>query len=339
MIEHIGSSTATPLRVVIVDDHVSTRRLLRRALAASASFEVVGEAGDGSQGLQMVGRLEPDAVLVDLDMPVLDGVGMIRGLRELPKRPRTLVLTSNGDRDVIARAIDAGADGYVLKGCRAEELRAALRQVAQGGSVLAPEVARRVVDDYARLLEERRERDLAVIETLATLVEARDAVTGDHCNNVARMGLALYRHVVGSEPEEDLVYGFMLHDIGKISIPDAVLLKPGPLDEFEIEIMRRHVELGTRIVGPMGFRPVVTDLIRAHHERWDGDGYPRGLRGTDIPIAARVFSVVDAFDAMTADRPYRKGMSRAAALEELIRNAGTQFDPAVVDAFLVLEAL
>lgn len=332
---HAGAAYR-PLRLLIADDQPQMRWMLRRALAGSAEFEVIAEAANGEEAIALAHRLKPDVALVDLAMPVLDGIGTIRALRASGIEVRALVLTGNGDRDSVAQALEAGADGYVLKGCAAEELRAAIREVGRGGAVLAPQIARGVVEDYARMLEEKRSRDLAVIRTLASAVERRDQVTGDHANNVARLSLALWEHMIGEEPEEDLVYGFLLHDVGKIAIPDSVLLKRGPLHPEEITTMRRHVEIGVELVSPLGFRPVVTDVIRCHHERWDGYGYPNGLRGEEIPFHARIFTVVDAFDSMTSDRPYRKGMSVERAIEELERAAGSQFDCACVEAFTAL---
>lgn len=324
---------AGPLRVLVTDDQPHMRLMLTEALSIGDAFQVVGQAADGVEAVESVRRLHPDVLLIDLVMPRMDGIEAIRQIRADHREVRILVLSSNGDRDSIARAIEAGADGYVLKGAGVSEIRAALRDVAGGGAVLAPAVAREVVDGFIGLVEEKRRRDVAVIRTLAAAVEARDQVTGDHINNVAGLTVALWRHMTGSQPEEELVYGFLLHDVGKISIPDAILLKPGPLDADEMATMRRHVEVGLGLIQPLGFGPVVTDVIRCHHERFDGAGYPNGLRGEQIPIHARMFSVVDAYDAMTADRPYRRGVVPARALEELIRHAGTQFDPECVAGF------
>lgn len=329
-------ATVAPLRVVVTDDQPHMRLMLAEALSLGDAFHVVGQAADGVEAVQQVARLHPDVLLIDLVMPRMDGVEAIRRIRASRDDVRILVLSSNGDRESIARAIEAGADGYVLKGAGVAEIRAALRDVAGGGAVLAPAVAREVVDGFIGLIEEKRRRDVAVIRTLAAAVEARDQVTGDHINNVAGLTVALWQHMTGSEPDEELVYGFLLHDVGKISIPDAILLKAGPLDAGEMARMRLHVEVGLNLIEPLGFGPVVTDVIRCHHERFDGDGYPNGLRGEQIPVHARMFSVVDAYDAMTADRPYRKGVAPARALEELIRHAGTQFDPECVGGFEAL---
>ncbi|HVL88752.1 MAG TPA: HD domain-containing phosphohydrolase [Actinomycetota bacterium] len=324
------------VRVVVTDDQPHMRLMLTHALSIGEEFEVVGQAADGAEAVELVESMQPDVLLIDLAMPNMDGFEAIKRIRRRGSRVRILVLTSNGDRASIAQAMENGADGYVLKGAGVEEIRVALRDVAAGGAVLAPAIAREVVDGFIGLVEEKRRRDVAVIRTLAAAVEARDRVTGDHINNVANLSVALWTHMVGSKPDEEMVYGFLLHDVGKISIPDSILLKPGKLDDDEMARMRRHVEVGLDLIEPLGFGRVVTDVIRCHHERFDGEGYPNGLRGEQIPIHARMFSVVDAYDAMTADRPYRKGMPPADALAELRRFAGTQFDPDCVDGFEAL---
>lgn len=323
------------IKVLIVDDEMSMRMMLRGALTG-AGFEVVGEAADGREGARLALELQPDVALIDLNMPGHDGVAMLRIVRAAGSSLRILVLTANAERASITAAIEAGADGYVLKGSRVDEIRTAIANVCAGGSALAPQVARSVLEDYTRVLEDRRARDLAVITTLAGAVEARDQGTGDHAQNVMRLSTALWRAFTGSEPDDEMHYGFLLHDVGKISVPDAVLLKPGPLYAEEVAVMRGHVEIGVGIVEPLGFPREVAEVIHCHHERFDGGGYPRGLRGEQIPLAARLFAIADAFDAMTRDRPYRSAMPVTAALVEIERCRGTQFDPDCVDAFVTM---
>ena len=177
-----------------------------------------------------------------------------------------------------------------------------------------------------------------MVRALAAALELRDDDTGGHADRVTRLGLRLTREVapeLAASPE--LEYGFLLHDLGKIGIPDAILLKPGPLTEAETATMRYHTVLGEQIVAGIPYLAnVARDVVRSHHERWDGNGYPEGLRGTEIPLAARVFSIVDSYDAMTSERPYRPALPVRHALREISRGAGTQFDPQLADAFLSL---
>jgi ribonuclease P protein subunit RPR2 len=175
------------------------------------------------------------------------------------------------------------------------------------------------------------------VRSLANAVEAKDPTTGAHIERVTDVAVELARlvdPVLAAQPY--LAFGFLLHDVGKIGVPDEVLRKPGPLTDVEVERMQAHALIGARIVGEVEFLEPVRPIIRHHHERWDGGGYPDGLAGEDIPKAARIFAVADAADAMLHDRPYRKALSLDRAREEITAGAGTQFDPTVVDAFIML---
>jgi HD-GYP domain-containing protein (c-di-GMP phosphodiesterase class II) len=174
------------------------------------------------------------------------------------------------------------------------------------------------------------------VRALAAALDLRDDQTGAHAMRVTALALRLTQ-VVAPElaTDQELEFGFLLHDIGKIGVPDAIILKPGPLDAAQFEYMKGHVTLGERIVAEVPYlRGVAAEIIHSHHEHWDGSGYPAGLRGLEIPIAARIFSVVDSFDAITNDRPYRAAQPIEHALDEIERNAGTQFDPDIAQAFL-----
>jgi ribonuclease P protein subunit RPR2 len=179
---------------------------------------------------------------------------------------------------------------------------------------------------------------VVTVRALAAALELRDDQTGGHAERVTRLALRLTEEVAPDlSGNRELEFGFLLHDLGKIGIPDSILLKPGPLDEREMEEMRYHPVLGERIIARIPFLSgAAREVVAAHHERWDGRGYPRRFAGTRIPLPARIFSVVDAFDAMTHDRPYRLALSVDTALREIERCAGTQFDPAVAHAFVAL---
>jgi HD-GYP domain-containing protein (c-di-GMP phosphodiesterase class II) len=194
---------------------------------------------------------------------------------------------------------------------------------------------------YERELQRSREleeRSVATVRALATAVAERDDATGNHIQRVTDLGLLLASEVTPEEADDpQLAYGFILHDIGKLAVPDAVLRKPGPLDEDEWVVMKTHPEAGARMLDPLPFLSRARDVVLHHHERWDGRGYPHGLEGEEIPLWARVFAVVDAVDVMTSDRPYRRGRPLQAALEEVRRESGFQFDPRCAAAFLELD--
>jgi putative nucleotidyltransferase with HDIG domain len=174
----------------------------------------------------------------------------------------------------------------------------------------------------------------ATVRALSNAVEARDAYTGKHAERVAAYGIEIARALGVPRPEApEMEFGFLLHDIGKVAIPDAILYKPGALTEEERQLMARHPAIGAEIVRGIEFLDEAAKVIRSHHERWDGSGYPAGLKGEEIPVAARVFAVADVLDALTTDRPYRPASSLAEAREIINRGSGTHFDPSVVHAF------
>ena len=213
----------------------------------------------------------------------------------------------------------------------------ALRYAEELRSLYAEERKQRRTAE--RALEQLGDSYSTTVRALAAALELRDDETGGHAERVTRLALELARSIdpdLLDDPQ--LEYGFLLHDLGKIGVPDSILLKPGPLTASERQTMRDHPILGERIVARVPYlRGTTRQVVAAHHERWDGGGYPRRLRALDIPRCARIFAVVDAFDAMTNERPYRAAMKIDLALAEIERCRGTQFDPLVVEAFLSLQ--
>ena len=188
--------------------------------------------------------------------------------------------------------------------------------------------------ELEQVLESLQETYIATMKSLAQVIEAKDRTTRGHLDRTQAYGLALARRIDGSIVTDQLSYGFFLHDIGKVGVPEHILCKEGPLSGEEWSVMRTHPLVGAQIVAPITFLGDAVELVRHHHERFDGHGYPDGLRGEQIPLSARIFSVADAFDAMTSDRPYRDAIGMERALEEIESGAGSQFDPEVVRAFV-----
>jgi ribonuclease P protein subunit RPR2 len=210
-----------------------------------------------------------------------------------------------------------------------DQLKVFAREV---GVLYSAERVRRRELEHA--LESAREMYLATMKSLAHVVEAKDPTTRGHLDRTAHYGLALAREVdpvLAERPE--VAWGFFLHDIGKVGIPESILCKTTPLTELEWVVMRSHPNQGARIVEPIPFMGEAVEIVRSHHERFDGTGYPRGLRGQDIPLAARIFAIADSFDAMTSDRPYRSALTTEEAVAEILAGSGTQFDPTCVEAF------
>jgi response regulator RpfG family c-di-GMP phosphodiesterase len=234
-----------------------------------------------------------------------------------------ILLTGTDDREVDERAASIGAHDFLVKGqFSATVLDRAIRYAIQNHAAL-----RALHDSYR-----------TTVHALASALELRDDQTGAHATRVTELALELTRRVapeLADDPE--LEYGFLLHDIGKIGVPDGILLKDGPLDDRERSRMQTHVTLGQHILSDIPFLSgVASQIAAAHHERWDGTGYPNRLRGSEIPLAARIFSIIDSYDAMTSERPYRSGQPTESALAEIRREAGKQFDPQLAETFVAM---
>ena len=270
-----------------------------------------------------------DASAIDVDQAI-GGIAMLDAAW-----PESCVVVIHDDSDpaVVRSILDAGALSLVPSTTSDRQLAATLEAATEGHGLIDIDMVRPVIDLYATLHAESRRRNRAVIESLAAAVEAKDTVTSRHLKAVSRLATQLAREVdPGLATSDDFLFGCLLHDVGKIGVPEKILMKPGSLTPDEWEVMRRHPQTGARVVRPLGLGEVVTDVVLHHHERWDGRGYPDGLAAEDIPLAARVFSVCDALEAMTAERPYRGPMPAKMAFERVRLEAGQQFDPEVIDA-------
>src|SRR6266446_5654537 len=311
--------TRTPI-VLVVDDVPANRELLEGHLD-DLGYDV-RQARDGVEALEAVAAEEPDLVLLDIDMPRLDGISVCERLKSHPTRRLIpiVILTASNDRGTRLRGIAAGADDYLSKPFDPKELlirtKVLLRQ---------------------RALNQRLDATEGVLFALARAIEARDRHTIHHAERVGRYAEAMgAAHGLTPEDCELLYQGGVLHDLGKIAIPDAILLKPGPLTAAEFTKMRSHSVEGERICLSLRSVSHYLPIIRHHHERVDGTGYPDHLAGSDIPIGARITAIADGWDAMVSDRPYRAGLDENEALRRLRQGAGTQWDAGLVRIFLDL---
>jgi putative two-component system response regulator len=308
-------------RVLIVDDAQANREFLARVLGREGY--AVDFACDGREALDAVVRAQPDLVLMDVRMPVVDGVEACRTLkRNAATRlvPVVLVTALNGADDRI-RGIEAGADDFLSKPFNVPELSARVRSLIR---------LKRYTDDL--------DTADAVITSLALTIEARDECTEGHCQRLAGYACALGRHLQLSEADlAALARGAYLHDIGKVGIPDAVLLKAGRLTPAEYELMKQHTIIGDRLCGELRSLRLVRPIVRHHHERQDGSGYPDALRGDAIPLVAQITGIVDVFDALTTARPYKAALPVERACEELAAEAARGWRrPDLVGAFIRL---
>jgi response regulator RpfG family c-di-GMP phosphodiesterase len=343
-----------PTRVLVVDDDERLRILLRTTLEV-IDIEI-DEAATVPAAWARITENRPDVVVLDLRLPGPDGLTLCEALKGDPRtRDIGIVVLTGSDEGTGSAARAAGADAYLRKPFSPLDLLAVVEELA-GGLYEGPfqvsdarppeEQLIRYAEDLRRLFElEQGQRALiqsAYRETVGALtsaLEAKDLGTNAHSHRVQRYAMELAWTVDPRLVEEPSVeYGFLLHDVGKIGIPDRILSKPGPLTEAERRVLETHVILGEQMLGGVALlQGAGLEVVRHHHERWDGDGYPDKLNGDDIPLPARIFSAADALDAMTSDRPYRTAISWDEAVVELLAQAGKQFDPHVVDALLERE--
>ena len=310
---------ADPIKVLIVDDDAN-HRALEKDLLDSPSY-AVSEAESGTQALRMLGSQDYDIVLLDKRMPGMDGDETCRrirtdlGLTLLP----ILMVTGNSDIGNLTTSLAAGASDFVRKPYDPAELLARLNAAVQ-----------------KKRLTDQMDSAESLLFALARMVEAKDGTTGDHCSRLAHTGVVLGK-AMGLSAEELLALrrGGILHDIGKLGIPDSILLKPGKLTPEEWEIMRQHVHIGAQIVGELKSMRLTQTIIRHHHERWDGGGYPHGLQGRKIPLLARVFQVVDIYDALANARPYKRAFTKEEVINTMEEETRLGWrDPDIVAVFL-----
>jgi putative two-component system response regulator len=308
-------------RVLVVDDMEANRKLAASFLTREGYL--LEFADDGRAALDMVARHHPDLVLMDVMMPHINGFEVCLALKRNPATrlvPVVLVTALQNSEDRI-RGFDAGADDFISKPFNAHELRARVRSLIR---------IKRYTDDL--------DTAESVIVSLALTIEARDRYTEGHCQRLAAYASLLGRHI-GSSDEDvaALARGGFLHDIGKVGIPDAILLKAGRLTPSEYEVMKQHAMIGDRLCGELRSLRRVRPIVRHHHERLDGSGYPDGLRGDAIPLLAQITAIVDVFDALTTKRPYKDALSAEQAYEELAGEADRGLHRRdLVDALILL---
>jgi putative two-component system response regulator len=348
-------------RLLIVDDEPINVKVVCRYLR-EAGYKNYNATNDSTTAIDLIRSEQPDLILLDLMMPDVDGLQILRMVRDDRRLQQTpvVVLTATDDRSTKLAALELGANEFLMKPVDPTDLLPRIR------NVLAVKAYQDHLTNYARELERKvQERTaeleasrLEVIYCLGRAAEYRDNETGKHIIRVGRyVGVIARAYGLDDDTVRLLENAAPLHDMGKIGIPDAVLLKPGRLDEAEIEIMRRHTEYGCDIVSTMNrdewggyarhtslgadfmfktsspILKVASIIAMTHHERWDGTGYPRGLKGEDIPLEGRITAVADVFDALSTKRPYKKSLPNDECFRIMEENRGTHFDPRVLDAF------
>jgi len=331
-------------RVLVVDDEPAVRKMLTTLL--SQAGVPCSAAANAREALTVLEKTSFQAVISDLRMGATSGLELLQEVRAHFPNLAFIMATGVDDVRVGVQAMKLGADDYLLKPFDIDVVLASLQRALERKQL------EREVENYRRHLEEmvsQRTQELqaamtelehshsATLEALGSAIDLRDGPTAGHSRRVLLYSVKIAEAIGGMEDQlKTLGMGAWLHDIGKLAIPDGILLKPGALNEQEREIMQRHVALGYDLVKGIPFLADAAEIILAHHERHDGSGYPRGLRGKDIPMFARIFAVADSFDAMTSDRPYRSALPVQTARSVIDAGGGKLFDPEIVDVFFAV---
>jgi len=327
-------------RVLIVDDEPANVVLLQRILAG-AGLGPISSTSDPTKAVELFLSLNPDLLILDLQMPGMDGFDVLAALKLVvpPERfPSVLVITGDNSAATRNRALSVGAKDFITKPFDSTEVRLRIGNLLETEELHRGLKEQNVVlvsslSDQTLELEEAR---IETVERLALAAELRDDASGQHNARVARMARAI-AEAIGPRSDSARLLGRVaaLHDIGKIGIPDRILLKAGPLSVAERDMMQTHTTIGAQILssGKSEFMRLAEEIARCHHERWDGGGYPDGLRGTRIPLAARIVAIADVFDALSSDRPYRAAYTVEESCEAIELGSGTLFDPSLVEVF------
>ena len=337
-------------RILVVDDEESIREVVCAMLGA-AGYRCTA-AASGSAALQLLDSAEPfELMLSDLMMAEMQGDVLLERAKQKFPSMEVIMVTAVSDLSVALEAIRNGAYDYLTKPFDREQLLDRVRRALEHRRLkrenlrfqlhLESEVEKRTTElrqAYADLEQAMSQLERSydmTLEALGSALDLRDAETEGHSKRVTAFTVEIARAMgIRGEDLRVIARGAFLHDFGKMAVRDQLLTKPGPLDPDEIEEMRKHCELGYQMVRKIPFLRDAAEIVYAHQERWDGTGYPRGLKGEEIPLGARIFAIADTLDAITSNRPYRAAQSYQAAREEIVRWSGRQFDPKVVEVFL-----
>ena len=330
-----GTSWGKDVRVLVVVDEQYIRSIIRERLEIEGFS--VDEAQNGKQALSRLGESSYSILLTDLRMPEMDGVALLREVSHRFPEMERIVMTANAELETAVAALKNGACDYILKPFSFDILFLTLRNALQKQSM------ERKLREYKANLENKVKEQTGIINSmyirsihsLIKALEAKDRYTRGHSQRVTHFSLAIAARLeLPSANLEDLRCAAILHDLGKIGVREAILNKPGALTSEEFREVVRHPEVATRILSPIPFFRKILPSILHHHERFDGDGYPGRIAGTEIPLYSRIMAIADTYDAMTSSRAYRPALSEEEATAEIRRGAGMQFDPELVPVFL-----
>ncbi|MBN2645039.1 MAG: response regulator [Desulfuromonadaceae bacterium] len=327
-------------KILIVDDNPANVALLE-AILEEEEFENLTSTTDPFEVLPLCTEHRFNLILLDIRMPGLDGLEVMQQLQPILEREflPIIVLTAQTDDETRQKALSAGAKDFLTKPFEDWEVLLRIRNTLQARLFYTRQVVRGdlLEEEVRKRTQEIRETQFEIVQRLGVAGELRDNETGLHVQRMSHMcHLLAEKYGLGQEDCELILYASTMHDVGKIGIPDSILLKPGKLTDSEFVVMKQHPRIGAQIIGNNRSRLIqlARDMALYHHEKWDGSGYPHGLAGEQIPVVARLAAISDVFDALTSERPYKKAWPVDEALALLQRETGKHFDPRVVDLFI-----
>src|SRR5688572_4083860 len=323
--------------ILIVDDDTAGQITLESILDGQGYHLEFAE--NGALALEKIERLFPDIILLDVMMPGMDGFEVCRRIRATPSIAEipVIMLTALDDKKSLMSGLEAGADDYLTKPYDRYELLARLMGITRLNRY------RKLVDERSNTEETHAQLLIAYEATIdgwSHALDLRDRETEGHSQRVAKLTVQLA--TLAGVPQDEIIHirrGALLHDIGKLAIPDSILLKPSALSEEEWALMKKHPQYANEMISSIEYLKPALDIPYCHHEKWDGSGYPRGLKGEEIPFAARLFAVVDVWDALTSNRPYRPAWTTEKTFEHIQNESGKHFEPRVVDMFRKMMSL
>jgi putative two-component system response regulator len=338
--------TSNQHTVLIVDDEPVVRRILRQRL--SAEGYQCQEAGSAMEAVGRLAKSPAELVVLDIKMPGKSGVELLPKIKHLYPDTAIIMVTAIMDAPTAIKCMKDGAYDYLVKPFNLDEVAISVqralekRRLELENKAYQQHLEEMVTERTAELKQAVTKLKLASLDTihrLARAAEYKDEGTGAHIKRMSQYSAAIARRMsLGDREVENILYAAPMHDVGKIGIPDCILLKTGSLDEDEWEVMKKHPVIGAEILrsSDAEFIQLAETIALTHHEKWDGSGYPQGLRGSEIPLAGRITAIADVFDALTSRRPYRGALSVEESLEIIRQSRGSHFDPDVVDAFLAV---
>ncbi|RMF59149.1 MAG: response regulator [Calditrichaeota bacterium] len=308
--------------VLIIEDDIHYGEMLRDGLEHFGYHVYLAYSATG--GMDIIKQKKIHLIISDINMPGINGIQLAEKLQEMYLNIPIVLITGLQDISLVKKAVERGVSDYLIKPIKLEDLPVVVEKNLQMKNI-----------ESQMLFKNKSEILVKALRALMRALDAKDSYTSGHSQRVVRLAMKMARELHLSEDETYILQlSALLHDIGKIGIPDKILKKAASLEDYELNIARDHPIIGSEIIGEIEELSEVASVVRHHHERYDGSGYPDGLKGDAIPYFSRVLAIIDSYEALISDRIYRKGVGKQAALMEIKANAGTQFDPELVDVFI-----